>query len=154
MGTIRRPPPERRGSPRPRRRRVRRIRRRPSEGLGVYALIDTEWQAFEADLLAVYGLRAREIVYGPNRYGARELIALVVGLPATGAVHRAVLGDTWTTEIELHARTVDLLGILVSDHRLKKQPDLVHRPALLTASPANKVASVSEAATFFKTTGG
>jgi hypothetical protein len=63
----------------------------------------------------------------------RRLVVLLRTLPVNARLAR-VSGDEmpWTMETELLARTVDELGLLTADHRRKKPPEQVRRPASMS----------------------
>jgi len=66
--------------------------------------------AVEADFQSHYGMDLREVLWGDRAPGVRRVLALVNGLPTTGAVFREVAfdGKSWSMTDELLATLIEI----------------------------------------------
>lgn len=107
--------------------------------------------AVEADFQAHYGLDLRAVLWGTRPVGVRRLLALVDGLPTTGAMFRQVAfgGQAWSMTDELLAALVELTDFgnrLTFQVNAKKgsrawKPVTIHRPRRVDAPAATERAA-------------
>lgn len=124
------------------------VRPGPHDALVLAGTVEGYWNAWEADLRAVYGLDARAVCWGPDAWGCRRLVALLHGLGPSSALQRALTGHHWTDETSLLALVADRLGVMAAGMQYQEQVPPVPRPDALTPTPPPP-ASPDEVVSFF-----